>query len=411
MRIFKCLLVCLCLGRLATAQISDPVTPDNAIIIAQEIVDYYQNLPGFNLTVGEIKTFFDNQFSTLGYDANCLAPESEITDMDDTSISMEWTATPSTIGYLVAYQSLETITNTGILGTATNSIVLNNLPNELYLITTRSKCNTSYGALDIIIADKPVMLVSVVNGCKCLHGQEVIINASSGNGDEIPVFANWGTINQEEDIYIVRTRYSIEENDGSNDIWYSNYIMSVDFDSDDIPTTVYIAESCSLNVSVDQDANVLQSEYQDGGGNTGLFDEYVGYYAFNDELMFDPSQFVAASFGSPNQFSWNFRVRKCLFNAHRTREENNNPVSELSISALPNPSRYSTSINYQLPEQSNINVIIYNELGQIVQVFEALNQSAGSHSINVKWRDLPSGNYICRLQTKTDSKIIRLSKN
>ena len=71
----------------------------------------------------------------------------------------------------------------------------------------------------------------------------------------------------------------------------------------------------------------------------------------------------------------------------------------------PNPFNPSTTLRFDLPELSDVNVIIYNMLGQEVKTFNMQNISAGHHSI--RWNatndlgdPVSAGVYLYQLQTK-----------
>lgn len=70
----------------------------------------------------------------------------------------------------------------------------------------------------------------------------------------------------------------------------------------------------------------------------------------------------------------------------------------------PNPFNPSTSIAYELPSQSFVNITVYNSLGSPVR--ELLNQTrtAGAHVVNFNASGLTSGTYYCRMAAggKTD---------
>jgi len=71
----------------------------------------------------------------------------------------------------------------------------------------------------------------------------------------------------------------------------------------------------------------------------------------------------------------------------------------------PNPFNPSTTLRFDLPELRDVNVIIYNMLGQKVKTFNMENISAGHHSI--KWNatndygdPVGAGVYLYQLQAK-----------
>ncbi len=72
--------------------------------------------------------------------------------------------------------------------------------------------------------------------------------------------------------------------------------------------------------------------------------------------------------------------------------------------AYPNPFNPSTTISYSLPETAEIQLSIYNLLGQ--KVVELINQEmkAGTYSVDWNTKNVSSGNYIVTL--KTNSKVL-----
>lgn len=64
----------------------------------------------------------------------------------------------------------------------------------------------------------------------------------------------------------------------------------------------------------------------------------------------------------------------------------------------PNPFNPTTQINYTIPEQSHVMLSVYNMLGQQVDVLIDETMNAGSHSVTFDGENLPSGNYLYRLQ-------------
>jgi glucuronoarabinoxylan endo-1,4-beta-xylanase len=67
----------------------------------------------------------------------------------------------------------------------------------------------------------------------------------------------------------------------------------------------------------------------------------------------------------------------------------------------PNPFNPSTVITYQLPTSSQVTLMVYDLLGRGIATLINEYQSAGSHSATFKAGNLPSGLYLCRLQSGT----------
>lgn len=70
---------------------------------------------------------------------------------------------------------------------------------------------------------------------------------------------------------------------------------------------------------------------------------------------------------------------------------------------FPNPYNSSTTIQFQIPNESKININLYTILGEKVQTIVEGFYSKGIYSASFSSKDLPSGIYIYRLQTETKS--------
>lgn len=84
------------------------------------------------------------------------------------------------------------------------------------------------------------------------------------------------------------------------------------------------------------------------------------------------------------------------------------PEDFLLYQNYPNPFNASTVIRYSLPIKSDVQLDIYNLLGQrVVTLFEGIQQ-AGEHSITWNATDLPSGVYFARLESGEHSETIKM---
>ncbi|MBU0519242.1 T9SS type A sorting domain-containing protein [bacterium] len=67
------------------------------------------------------------------------------------------------------------------------------------------------------------------------------------------------------------------------------------------------------------------------------------------------------------------------------------------ISTYPNPFNPETTLQFSLPEASEVNLTVYNLQGQVVNVLVSSMLEAGQHNVNWNASHLPSGTYIYRL--------------
>ena len=72
-------------------------------------------------------------------------------------------------------------------------------------------------------------------------------------------------------------------------------------------------------------------------------------------------------------------------------------------SIYPNPFNPITTIEYSLPENANIELIVYNIYGRHMQTLVKGFQTAGYHSINWNASNYPSGVYLIRLESSNFS--------
>ncbi|MBL1214872.1 MAG: T9SS type A sorting domain-containing protein [Ignavibacteriae bacterium] len=93
--------------------------------------------------------------------------------------------------------------------------------------------------------------------------------------------------------------------------------------------------------------------------------------------------------------------------------ESNMIVEEYALNQnYPNPFNPSTTLSFTLPEAGNVNLTIYDLLGQKVATLIDDNMSAGYHSAVFNAKNLPSGIYIYRLISEnfTETKKMQLLK-
>ncbi len=93
--------------------------------------------------------------------------------------------------------------------------------------------------------------------------------------------------------------------------------------------------------------------------------------------------------------------------------KNHNSIKDgYKLHNYPNPFSNSTTINYIIPELTNVNIAIYNLSGQLVATLNNSKQTAGSYTLT--WDGYTnnginnSGLYLCRLQTDKVVKTIKM---
>jgi hypothetical protein len=133
---------------------------------------------------------------------------------------------------------------------------------------------------------------------------------------------------------------------------------------------------------------------------------FINFQPFN----IDPIQLEAGTHIMRMEFDTDFDSEKknWLFSFDRvvvervddtSDELDMNLPSEFTLAQnYPNPFNPSTQINFSLPESGQVNLKVFNMLGQTVQVLVDELRSAGSHSVTFNASTLSSGVYVYQLE-------------
>ena len=73
----------------------------------------------------------------------------------------------------------------------------------------------------------------------------------------------------------------------------------------------------------------------------------------------------------------------------------------------PNPSDGKLNINYTLSKDCNVNIGIYNILGEKIKEIENNSKAKGNYNLEYNLSSLPSGVYSCRMKSGDNSVIIK----
>ena len=79
-------------------------------------------------------------------------------------------------------------------------------------------------------------------------------------------------------------------------------------------------------------------------------------------------------------------------------DDETSPPGEYEVyQNYPNPFNPSTKIKYALPQSSSVRLIVYNTIGEVIEVLVDKVQEMGYHEINFAPSNLPSGIYLYKL--------------
>jgi len=122
-------------------------------------------------------------------------------------------------------------------------------------------------------------------------------------------------------------------------------------------------------------------------------------YAYSIKQTSDGGYIVACS------YDWNFWLIKTDGNGNTSTsiEENNQLKSIKLVQNYPNPFNPTTTINFDLPTASKVQLTIYNAKGELIKELVNSQLKAGAHKVSFNASGLNSGMYLYRLSTEDKS--------
>ena len=171
--------------------------------------------------------------------------------------------------------------------------------------------------------------------------------------------------------------------------------------------SVYVTGRCSVNNGT-----------RNGGVNYGTVkydndgvQQWVALYDTPDKITSDAFRVVTDSYGNvyvsgqsaTKATNYDFATLKYAAPTLTTRKSITTVLSDkqpnFSLQNYPNPFHQSTTIEYQLPNDGKVKLSVYDLQGKEITVLVNETQSAGCYKIKFAKDRLPSGTYICRIQT------------
>ena len=98
---------------------------------------------------------------------------------------------------------------------------------------------------------------------------------------------------------------------------------------------------------------------------------------------------------------WTEYIHEILPTGIRDNDKVNIPIS-ISLDIWPNPANAGFNISYDLSSMQDVQLVMYNMLGQNVWRYKVGMQSPGNYHLNIKELPFPSGKYFLRLQTQEE---------
>lgn len=99
-------------------------------------------------------------------------------------------------------------------------------------------------------------------------------------------------------------------------------------------------------------------------------------------------------------------VHRPIDQSSASRASNDDPVQFLRSS--PNPFSLSTHIAYRIDSPADVRLTVSDALGRTVRKLVDGFQTPGTYSVMFDAADLPRGMYLCRIDTRKGTRVMRM---
>ena len=135
------------------------------------------------------------------------------------------------------------------------------------------------------------------------------------------------------------------------------------------------------------------------------FDADINWFAANS-ISIDPD------FVTESGATFTAEILECIVSTKTDDGEEEAMSFSNDLAAVPNPFDQSTTLRYQLMEDSHVELSLFDISGKKLKRY--LNdewQQAGNYQVQITPRNLKAGIYICILETNTERKVVKLIKS
>jgi hypothetical protein len=167
------------------------------------------------------------------------------------------------------------------------------------------------------------------------------------------------------------------------------------------------------------DLSTLYYSYSNNQGDTwsvneklsDSFDPHIGYP--QQQKMGDYLDMISDSIGAHLAWANTFNGEEDVYYSHIIPpitgiENGQGKDNYYSLNCYPNPFRIQTMIRYQIPDDRDVKLGIYNVYGQEITTLVNKKQAAGIYNVTFSADMLTAGYYFCRLTTGTHTETTRL---
>ena len=126
---------------------------------------------------------------------------------------------------------------------------------------------------------------------------------------------------------------------------------------------------------------------------TGLSTDPAIYYDVKEYYS------TEGTYSFPSWYTTKGELQPKIASSPNSKKSVESEIKEYSIACYPNPFNPTTTINYQLPKDGVVSIVVFDMLGNEVKTLVNGYRTAGSYNISFNASNLPSGIYFYRIQT------------
>ena len=126
---------------------------------------------------------------------------------------------------------------------------------------------------------------------------------------------------------------------------------------------------------------------------TGLSTDPAIYYDVKEYYS------TEGTYSFPSWYTTKGELQPKIASSPDSKKSVESEIKEYSIACYPNPFNPTTTINYQLPKDGVVSIIVFDMLGNEVKTLVNGYRTAGSYNVSFNASNLPSGIYFYRIQT------------
>jgi hypothetical protein len=142
-----------------------------------------------------------------------------------------------------------------------------------------------------------------------------------------------------------------------------------------------------------------------GSLDAGLIGEYIGWTAFGGEAL---AVWTDTRLG--NQDCFTARIDSIFIDTTHAVEDEIELLQpeSFSLSAFPNPTNGEVTLRYSLPSSAEVELVLYNTIGQAVREISLDSHPAGEYTHHLDLNGLATGLYIARMNSSTRSTMTKI---